>query len=242
MNICLNLIIEKDCPVENFLSFMSGLKSSKGDFSLCIVNNSSNRFTEIEKYKNCNNIHIIWNNIDVGFVTAVNQSLYYSSSISDYSFIINCKYAVIVNPNWILSSLNNLGKESLGGHLFPVKITNSELVKKLLYNISPNDVSWLSNWLNQYMVISSINSNIFLVKNSFLSKINYPDSNFCSNFSYGLSLSLSFMKNGMAPVSLKNIYSSNNDDYRYDIFSVIKNGAEIIYPVTIDSVRKKLQN
>jgi len=244
MKICINVLIEKDAPTENFLEFFETLKKTSGNFSVCIVNNSSNRFLGIADDTPFDNVHFIQNNVDVGFVTATNQGLYNSSSKFDYSFCVNSKYALVVEKDWLTKAMGSLGAGGhYGGHIFPVKITNSEKMQKILYSIcDSNDLSWLSKWANRYMVLPCIDNNIFVVKNSSLESIRLPNSKYCDASSYGISLSLSFMKVGFSPTSLESIYSSQTDTHRYDIFSVIKNGAGIVYPVVIDSVRNRLKS
>jgi len=241
MKICVNVLIEYDSLFENVIDFMETLRKTKGDFSVCVVNNSPRRFIELENCDWFDDINIIWNNIDVGFVTSVNQLLNYSSKY-DYSFFINSKYALVVKDDWMEIAIKDLGDEFLGGHIFPVKMTNSEKIQKILYSISSTDLSWLSKWTNRYMVLPCINRNAFLIRNSGLNSIKIPNSKYCDDSSYGLALTMAFMEGGMGPVSLKSIYSSDLDAHRHDIFSVIKQGAGLINPVVIDSVRNRLKN
>lgn len=241
MSICITAIIEKDTAPENFLDFYKGLQRTSGDYDLCVVNNSENNFRDITD----DGVDLIQNAIDPGFVTAANQGLHFSySSGYDYTIVINSSYTIVAKEDWLKNIFEEFGEdEGVGGNVFPVKVTGTEQVGKVLYSISPSgDISWLSQWLNRYMITTSVDSNIFVINNKFLSDIQMPNSAYCTHKLYGFSLSLSFMKIGKPPVHLNSIYSSQNDVRRYDIFEEIKEGAGIVYPVIIDSVRKRFIN
>lgn len=240
MSICVNVIIQKNTPPENYIKFLETLKKTLGDFCVCIV--SACHIVSKDLPLNYNIANIIENNIDPGFATLVNQGLFFSSSSGfDYSISVNSKYALVVKEEWLRDVLKQLSKDSnIGGTVYPAKINNSNSIKEVLYSINASaNLNWLSKWVNRYMMISFVDGNIFIVRNSFINKIKLPASKFCDSSLYGIFLSLSSMRVGQAPQNIESIYSSSNDIHRYDIFPVIEKGAGIIYPVVIDSVRAR---
>jgi len=163
MSVCIIAIVGKKTRPENFLEFYETLRKTIGDYFLCVVNSSSERFREIETLKN---INVIQNNIDPGYVTSINQGLYFSlSSGFKYTVSINADYSLVADGDWLNNALKSFSEtDGIGGTIYPVKITNSDVVKRILYSIdSSGDISWFSKWLNRYMVTSFIDSNIFFV-------------------------------------------------------------------------------
>jgi hypothetical protein len=239
MKICVNVLIEREAPIENAFDFMSSFSKTDGDFSVRIINNTKSRICKTDFTEEFKDIEVMWNNIDPGFVISTNQSLYNSRNF-DYSFCINSSYALVVDADWMKDAISDLGSGALGGCLSPIKMSNSEKVQKILYYLSPSSIEWLSKWVNRYMVVPCVNRNAFLINNSFLENIKMPSSKYCEDQMYGLAMTLSFMKNGNSPTSLKSIYASDVDRCRNDIFPIIKQGAGLICPVVIDSVRRRL--
>lgn len=237
--ICVNAIIEKDSSIENFLDFYKTLRKTSTDYHLCIINNSNDK---LKKYDKEDFITVIDNNIDVGFVTACNQGLHFAKSSNfQYALSINTKYSLIANENWLENIFQDFGNQNvLGGTVCPVRITDSEKIKKILYTVSKNDgIKWLEKWVNNHMVTSYVNENIFIINNDFFNKIKLPDSRFCDKDSYGLALSLSCMKSGNELTNIDSIYSLSQDNYRFDIFKIVEKGASILHPVVLDYVRKR---
>lgn len=244
MKICINAIVGRNAPPENALKFLETLKKTSGDFSVCVVNSSKKRMRFLEGDGAFSNIHVIENCIDPGFATMANQGLHYSISEGfDYSISVNAPYTLVVDPNWLQKTMEQFNsKKGMGGTVYPVRIGNSESVRKVLYGISSKgNIEWLSKWINRYMVGKFVDGNVFIVDNQTLSELSLPNTKYCDERSYGLYLSFLLLKNGIEPTPIGSIYSSNVDTYRYDVFTVVKKGAGIIHPVTIDSVRNRFE-
>ena len=237
MKICIIIIIEKKFSLENIKLFFDTMAKTENEYSVIVINNTGEKIEKIINDK-ISNIKIISNNVDVGRIVSFNQGLQYSKNNFDYSIFINPMYSIVLDGDWISSIKKCIDdKFGIGGTVNYLKISKSEKIRKLLYSCSQKgDLSWLAENINKYMLVEYVDRNIFVVKNSI---VNFIDSRFCDEDSISMQLSFQVLANKGNIVNIREIYSSSDDFYRFDIINKINDGIKIICPVKISSVREK---
>jgi hypothetical protein len=241
MKYCICTYVDKDFNSINFSEFIESLSYTSEEFFLLIVSSANKDLNNICKKFKINNFEIIENAVDLDFVTIINQCINYSSDF-ECSIFINYKKSLIVSPYW-LSKINNFvdeGSFAMGGSVNPLKMTFSEEFNKILYSINKKDPSWIANCTNRFMISNFVDCNIFVINNKKMKEVGFLDSRYVTEKNYHIALSLKFMEKGFTLTDIPNIYSSSKDSLRYDVGDEIKNGVDIICPVVLSSVRKRL--
>lgn len=242
MSFCLFTCIEHSDFINDFSEFVKTLAKTSGEYFLLVINCSGRDISDILSESGIENYDIVSNAINPGIVTALNQGMYFSIEKFSHSVYINSKYSLVISEDWLnrVKVFAEQDNFALGGTVRPMKITFSDKLNKLLYATNKKDPSWITTCTDRFMVASYVDGNIFVANNIKLKEVGFLNAKYHNEENYGIGLSFKFMEKRMRLTSIPAIYSSSKDSHRYDIGNKIKEGAGIVCPVKIKSVRDRL--
>ena len=241
MDFSIATCIKKNVDRGKVEQFVYSLSKTSYPFHFFVVNNSDFDLNPIIKKYGIENYYEIRNAIDVNPVTCINQVLYNTMDLSEYTVYVNSSDSLVVNEDWLKGLLRYRSENfGIGGTVFPLKISNSPEMLKIIQSSSADGIDWLSKKVNRYMMVNCVDSNIFMIKNKNLKISSLPDMKSCTESSYGVEMSFRFLSNDFAIINIEEINSSSKDNFRFDIGDAIRKGAKIICPVVSSSVRERI--
>lgn len=242
MKCCIFTCVEKNEDVDNFFDFCRTLSKTSGEYRFLVINCSNISLDQHIKKAGVENFNVINNVTNPGFITCLNQGLHLSIENFDRSIYINSKYSMITSGSWLNKIKKSIFDDgfSIGGHERKIRVTFSDKLNKLLYATNRSDPSWIMKYVDKFMVTSYIDGNIFVVNSKKMKKIGFLNKKYHTKDNFGIGLSFKFMEKSFKLTNIPCVYSSDRDSYRFDIGDKIKSGSDIVCPVTIGGIRKKI--
>ena len=242
MSYCIFTYVESRNDVGNFAEFVKTLSKTSGDYFFLAINCSRENIHDIIRDSGIVEFEVLQNVIGPGHVTLVNQGMRFAMENFSLSIYINSKCSLVASGDWLMNvdKFANNDDFSIGGSKLPIRITFSESLNKLLYATNKKDPSWISNCVNKLMITYYVDGNIFVVNNRKMKEVGFLDRKYHTKDNCGIGLSFKFMERSFELTDIPCIYSSHSDFCRHDIGNKIKEGADIVCPVVIKSVRDRI--
>ena len=227
-------IIEKRPCIRKVKQFLSLLSKTTDDIYVCFVCNNFPEIRKLLKDSDLKDYYVYNNSGNVPYPIMLNQGLK-NCSQHEYVTCFNVEYSIVGDFDWPSSIVE--GDYDLGGFYEELFInTQDESINEIIVSATVTEkLDWLIEKMYGDRLIKVVNKNIFTVKSESLKTVGY-----LKNIDkFMLELNLRFYSNKLKVVSLKDIYSVDNDFYRRDIFRKFNQGAKLLYPVIISKIRQK---